>query len=168
MPLFFWRVPRALIPVITFSTNKERLRQTMRLPLPGSDLRPISMRCTGLLALVLYGCVSLLLPVQLTRAQRGSINPGAMTIGCKKASCCTSRCYLDENGVHHCVRGGCESCECGLSPGDKSAVPSWTLDLATLESPDSLIPDLPSSLRTSDLPELISEIFLSVPVPPPW
>lgn len=50
----------------------------------------------------------------------------AMTRGCAKKTCCTALCYLDKNGVHHCVhlqnehRHHADSCECGVAIHDQA------------------------------------------------
>jgi hypothetical protein len=48
-------------------------------------------------------------------------NSAAKTEGCKTKTCCTALCYLDKNGVHHCVHKHDESCGCDSLKDDSHA-----------------------------------------------
>jgi len=95
-------------------------------------------RFAEFLSLAVFTVWSLTLPIRLSpeifQAMRAAAVPGAMTIGCAEASCCTSRCYLDENGAHHCVHDEGHSCTCGLSAGNNSTPQLPISETATLPS----------------------------------
>jgi hypothetical protein len=95
-------------------------------PRSSSRVRAVGV---GVLILTVFGWAAL--PVSLAAWGRKAKNPArnAMTVGCAEASCCTSRCYLDENGVHHCVPNEGESCECGLSSRPKASEFAFSHDL---------------------------------------
>ena len=84
------------------------------------------------------GCLAftcLMVPIRLI-PHGTAADPHAMTVSCATASCCTARCYLDGNGVHHCVPQDGTSCECGLSTGDDSDGCAPLLEIAALSSLD--------------------------------
>jgi hypothetical protein len=114
-----------------------------------------SRRSSGLLTLLLYAFSSFSLPVRLApevfSSARAPVLPGAMTIGCPEASCCTSRCYLDEQGVHHCVPASGKSCGCGLSSGETSAGATLMADDAIIPLPERPMPDSPPALLACDV-----------------
>lgn len=89
--------------------------------------------------LVCFAFAYLLFPVYLA-PRSGNVDPHAVTAGCATASCCTSRCYLDSNGVHHCVPTDDDSCECGLSAKDEAADSIPLLEMAAFPSADSFQP----------------------------
>jgi hypothetical protein len=94
--------------------------------------------------------------------------PDAMTVGCGEATCCSSRCYLDKDGVHHCVPRKNASCSCGLSSQERESGTLPLLEagpLPSLErlqhvdtSPVAMICSHPTPLHYADL---------AVPTPPP-
>jgi hypothetical protein len=92
-------------------------------------------RSSGLLILASFFFRSLTLPIWMSPSLFGPgrhlPDPDAMTIGCEEGTCCTSKCYLDENGVHHCVHRDGESCECGMSPAKKHDSPVQIPDVTS-------------------------------------
>ena len=120
-----WPVTFSLLHERSGSGNSETMRRR---------------RCAGLLALLFYAFASFSLPVRLTPelflSRRAPVLPGAMTVGCSEASCCTSRCYLDEHGVHHCVPANGRSCDCGLSSGDTPGGTPAMGDEALIAAPE--------------------------------
>lgn len=121
----------------------------------------ISWLATALL--LLHACM---LPVQanFSLARAGA---GAMTKGCKKATCCTSRCYVDQQGVHHCVPKPGESCECGMSASDPETAPELASSSATLTNTDSPQPMRVSSRYVIDFQSLFQDHDGSPSTPPP-
>jgi len=92
--------------------------------------------------------------------------PGAMTVGCSQGTCCTSRCYLDSNGNHHCVPKEGHSCECGLSQEkDSGALPTFVA--ITLQTIDALQTYNSSTRATPPSPILPQQTDLRIPTPPP-
>jgi hypothetical protein len=122
------------------------------------------------------GCAALLIGATLfINAGLLPIHPGsaftlpdahAMTSGCKKASCCTEFCYLDESGVHHCVPRPGDSCECGVSAKDSGV--SGLLEMAaTLLEPEFGPPALLPSYRTVEPRISVINPEHPLPTPPP-
>jgi hypothetical protein len=127
-------------------------------------------RAAGVGALIVCVLGWAALPVSLAARGRKApnTNRNAMTVGCAEASCCTSRCYLDENGVHHCVPIEGESCECGLSSKSKSSTSAFSQDLqippGDREDFSCTLP-LAGFLRPAKT--TLNRADLSVPTPPP-
>jgi hypothetical protein len=96
----------------------------------------------------------------------GSRDPAAMTLGCEQASCCSAKCYLDENGTHHCVPRGNETCSCGLSRSAPPSISSLPIDIA-LPWLDSFTPQLPWAWYAFRLRSTLQSIDLSLATPPP-
>ncbi len=92
---------------------------------------------------------------------------GAVTQGCEKGSCCTSRCYLDVHGIHHCVPKPGDSCECGMSANDDEAQPVLLETLVTLSKPDSLFPVFTPCGRVFEAHRVLRNPDRSNPTPPP-
>lgn len=91
----------------------------------------------------------------------------AMTVGCLEASCCTSRCFLDDSGVHHCVPNNDSPCDCGLSSEDAPSPSVLAIEAATLPAPQNLGVDF-TALGTLDANETsVPHVDISVPSPPP-
>ena len=131
---------------------------------------PARIRAAGVSALMVCVLGWASLPVSLAAWGPKTRTPArnAMTVGCAEASCCTSRCYLDENGVHHCVPIEGESCECGLSSKSKSSTAAFSQDLQIPPGDRedfSCVLVLAGMLRPSRLMPTCA--FLSVPTPPP-
>ncbi len=98
-------------------------------------------------------------------APAARVDSSAVTTGCEKATCCTSRCYVDEHGVHHCVPKPGESCECGMSANDTgSALPST---VAIPPRADSFLPLFPASGWLFESVTLFVNYEQSSPTPPP-
>ncbi len=120
--------------------------------------------------LALYVLAWAALPVALAARVRRASSPArnAMSVGCEKATCCTSRCYLDENGVHRCISREGESCECGLSSRPKIAGYAFS---EGLQMPPADPEKFPCALPPAGfiLHERIASIGhdLAVPTPPP-
>jgi len=127
-------------------------------------------RAGGVSALMLCVLGWAALPVSLAAWGRQAPNPArnAMTVGCAEASCCTSRCYLDENGVHHCVPKEGESCECGLSSRPKVSAFAFSQDLQIPpESSEDFCCTLPLAGFLRPAKAMLNCEDLSVPTPPP-
>jgi hypothetical protein len=92
---------------------------------------------------------------------------GSMNVGCVKATCCTDKCYLDDNGVHHCVHDSGESCDCGLSSSSKTPDSVLIIEAATLVAPDDITPELVSVMLDCEFPRVRPEPATSIPTPPP-
>ena len=128
-------------------------------------------RFADLLSLVVFTVWSLTLPVRLApemfQAVRAAAMPGAMTIGCSMASCCTPRCYLDENGAHHCVPDDGQSCGCGLSSDDKSTPQLPFSETATLQSLQTGVAEPGHSRLPLEFPRNLTVTYLTPLTPPP-
>jgi hypothetical protein len=101
-----------------------------------------------------------------------SADAKSVTEGCEKETCCTALCYLDKDGVHHCVHLQNEhkhgdSCKCEISTDDVDVnlILHYTPGtLPELEQPPSfLIPDGWISQR----PVLAESHNPATPSPPP-
>jgi hypothetical protein len=92
----------------------------------------------------------------------------AMTKGCEKAICCTAFCYLDKNGVHHCVHApGGDSCECGFSANDSDEDSPLLSIIGTLTDLDILIPVFLPAEWISPVCSLRLAYTPTIPSPPP-
>ncbi len=113
--------------------------------------------------LLLHSCA---LPIHMNYsiARAGA---GAVTKGCKKGTCCTSRCYVDPQGVHHCVPKPGESCECGMSASDPETAPELASSSATLTDADSLQPMRVSSRYVIEFQSLFQDHDEFPSTPPP-
>lgn len=132
---------------------------------------PLFRRCSGIVTLLAFALSSFSLPVRLApevfSSRRAPAMPGAMTVGCPEASCCTSRCYLDEKGVHHCVPSEGKSCECGLSSGETPAGTVLTADEVLIPSSEQPVPDFPPAPLACDVTPGPPSFLLLPPTPPP-
>jgi hypothetical protein len=128
-------------------------------------------RCSGILILTFYALASLAIPIRLAPSLfatgKHALDPNAMTVGCSEASCCSSKCYLDENGIHHCVPKDGESCECGLSSKENSSSPAQILEVATIPCRDCLLPDATVEGQIGLLPARCETRDVAIPNPPP-
>lgn len=151
-----WPVTFSLLHERSGSGNSETMRRR---------------RCAGLLALLFYAFASFSLPVRLTPelflSRRAPVLPGAMTVGCSEASCCTSRCYLDEDGVHHCVPAAGKSCGCGLSSGEIPAGTLATGDEVLIPVSERPMRDQSSTLFACEILPGPRSVLLLPPTPPP-
>lgn len=91
----------------------------------------------------------------------------SMTRGCKKMSCCTPFCYLDKDGVHHCVHHPGDSCECGMSDGDFDVNPVFLSAIITLPKIHNTIPLCVPSQWSPPAHLLFEGRTPSTPTPPP-
>jgi hypothetical protein len=91
----------------------------------------------------------------------------AMTEGCNKKTCCTALCYLDKNGVHHCVHKSGDSCECGISTKDSDPNPILLLTASALPEIEHLFPDFLPEGWMLMTPALCTAYNPSTPSPPP-
>jgi hypothetical protein len=91
----------------------------------------------------------------------------AMTQGCEKGTCCTALCYLDRDGVHHCVHMSGDSCECGISTDDCTCNPIFLSAIVTFPDTDPLLPDLIPARWTPLAPALFRGREPATPMPPP-
>ncbi len=121
----------------------------------------------ALTALVLYAAGWVGFPLLGALKPSRAADPHAMTVGCAEASCCTARCYLDENGVHHCVPNEGASCDCGLSSKEAASRSVPALEVATLPRPDELSISLRPVANLHPLACSCLTVDLSVPSPPP-
>ncbi len=148
------------------------LKQFRRKPrYPGRNVASVSCRGSGIFTLLIYAFSSFCLPVRLAPevflSQRVPLVPGAMTVGCPEASCCTSRCYLDEKGVHHCVPANGRSCDCGLSSRETPASTTLAEDEAIIPASDRPMPESPLTLLTRDFTPGWQSPLLLPATPPP-
>ena len=136
-----------------------------------SGARHAPRRFGGLLALMGFTISTLTLPIRLSpdafASKRAAATPGALTIGCAEASCCSPRCYLDEDGVHHCVPAAGRSCRCGLSSSDKSTRQSTVSDIATLPMLQTVIAEPAGYMLAGGFPEVFVVTYLTPHSPPP-
>ncbi len=165
------RVPFIRIPRRRGSRLRVVGGQTSRGRAPGSGFAPSSSRrASGLFTLLLYTLSTLALQVRISPeifgATRGPSKPGAMTIGCAQASCCSSRCYLDEDGFHHCVPEAKDSPACRFS-AEKSCRHSLLEMAATLDTPYDVSPESPLVPLVSEFPSILVNADVSAPKPPP-
>lgn len=91
----------------------------------------------------------------------------AMTKGCKKKTCCTALCYLDKNGVHHCVHVHDDSCDSGLSMHDMTENLILYPTAGTLPKIEPLLPDLIPDTWISLIPASAKNHLPATPSPPP-
>jgi hypothetical protein len=91
----------------------------------------------------------------------------AMTKGCATKTCCTALCYLDKNGVHHCVHVHDDSCDCGLSTHDLTVDPILYSTAGTLPKIEQLFPDLIPDGWISQIPASAKNHLPATPSPPP-
>jgi len=121
--------------------------------------------------LLVYFLSALSLPVRLSpeifASARAAGKPGAMTIGCPVAGCCTAKCYLDEDGVHHCVSETESSCGCELSCGDRICKPLLPVDAATPPSTDGFSPEFPLAGLAVSIPVTGASLDIPPVTPPP-
>jgi hypothetical protein len=117
------------------------------------------------LVLLCYANFSILLPYYRI-VDTGYRRPGAMVKGCEKKSCCTSQCYLDQHGVHHCVHEPGDSCNCGMSTGEVSKAASFHRELILPET-GGLNPSLTATTCCVQAPSFLPYPYLSIPKPPP-
>jgi hypothetical protein len=95
-------------------------------------------------------------------------NAAAITKGCKKGTCCTPLCYLDKNGIHHCVHiPNGDSCECSQLANNPDVDPIPLSNIGILPDPDNLLPTLLPTGWVFQLHKCIVTHIPAVPFPPP-
>jgi hypothetical protein len=130
-------------------------------------VRPANVhRGVRVFTVVCYAFAYLLFPVYLA-PRSGDLDPRAMHAGCATASCCKSRCYLDSNGVHHCVPEDGDSCECGLSARDEAADSIPLIEIAAFAAVASF---QPQDAETGEIVLSAADVAgreVATPAPPP-
>ena len=93
----------------------------------------------------------------------------AFTEGCETETCCTALCYVDADGVHHCVHKHGESCDCEFSAESNDADMDWTLNSTPVTPPETeqFCPILVPEGRISQTPRLAASFEPPTPSPPP-
>ena len=137
---------------------------------PGMQPKPVTPLLAWSLSLMLV-VQTCALPIPLAFLLI-SADAEAMTKGCETETCCTPLCYLDKNGVHHCVHrpdaGHHEdSCKCGVSTHDLSADPILHSTPGTLPRIEPLSPVLIRDGWISRTPVLAENHDPATPSPPP-
>jgi hypothetical protein len=94
-------------------------------------------------------------------------NARPMTKGCDKKTCCTALCYLDKDGIHHCVHETGETCKCGSSDDDLDINPIFLSTLITLPKIASLIPDFRPVAWIATIRDSVATRDPATPAPPP-
>jgi hypothetical protein len=89
------------------------------------------------------------------------------TEGCATKTCCTALCYVDKNGVHHCVHKHEDSCECDVSIHDRTVNPILYSTIGTLPIIDQLLPDLIPEVWISQIPASVKNHRPATPSLPP-
>lgn len=92
---------------------------------------------------------------------------GPVTEGCSKKTCCTSLCYVDKHGVHHCVHKHNESCGCRVSGDDVSNDTALLNPAVTAPETENLTPMLRQTGWVFRHVETVRVPDAAVPSPPP-
>jgi hypothetical protein len=133
--------------------------------------RPLAFQSAGLIAVLSYACAFFALPIRtiggVFLSPPSACHAAGMTVGCAKGTCCTDKCYLDENGLHHCVHEENQSCDCGLSSNAKASDSVLVIQAATLVVPGEVVPASSSVMRSEEFPGVLHEPASSIPTPPP-
>lgn len=131
--------------------------------------RPLRLACltTAVLYVVAYAMLPVPSALLCFPSEEAAMKPGAMTEGCAKKTCCTSRCYLDENGVHHCVPEEGESCGCCLSSIPNSSVLVPASELPFLPVRYGATTYLQGICCIEICKKPTRSVYLPVPTPPP-
>ncbi len=140
----------------------EEIMSGMRTPVHSKGARAVAF----LVFWALLGGQATAIPVCLGFAFLSS-DARPMTRGCDKKTCCTALCYLDKNGVHHCVHRPGDSCECTIAETEPQSNP-------ILLSVPAILPD-PALLLTETFPTgwmdpvrtSVISLFPATPTPPP-
>jgi hypothetical protein len=116
------------------------------------------------LAIMVHTCI---LPVPLAFLFVAA-DAEAVTEGCETGTCCTALCYVDSNGVHHCVHKHGDSCDCGFSTGDDLSMDLMLHPIpAMLPKTEPLLPVLVPQGQVSHSPSLLASFNPPTPSPPP-
>jgi hypothetical protein len=92
-----------------------------------------------------------------------------MNKGCSKKTCCTPLCYLDKNGVHHCVHMHDESCNRGMSNHETDKIPILYSTAVTTPDTLQLFPAFhPDGWVTMDLESAETHDPVTPAPPPKW
>jgi len=135
----FKKASALVMPVIHFRSSlfhiKRRRAHTAPRPLPW----PIHLLSSLLSLTLLVTTCTLPIPVAFLLV---SADAAAVTEGCETKTCCTALCYVDENGVHHCVHKHSDACERGSSSDEPDVNPVLLTTLATASDSEDLTPSL--------------------------
>jgi hypothetical protein len=96
-----------------------------------------------------------------------SANAAAVTEGCDTKTCCTALCYVDEEGVHHCVHKHSDSCAGRTSDDGSDVNPVLLATLATAPETECLLPPLDPTGLVFHRSELETTRYPTKPSPPP-
>ena len=130
-------------------------------------------RCFRWLAFCLPGVLGLILVVQTCALPIPlaflliSADADPMTMGCSKKTCCTPLCYLDKNGVHHCVHMHDESCARNLSTHDSDSVPILYSTAVVISGILECLPGFHQTGWILETPVLAETRDPGAPSPPP-
>ena len=145
--------------------NRSRCRPLKKAS-PGSRLRSLFTPLVACLFGLLLFAQASSLPIHLGLYLAGP-DARPMTKGCDKKTCCTALCYLDKDGIHHCVHEPGESCKCGSSDDDLNIAPIFLSTLITLPKITSLIPDFRPVAWIATIRDSVVTHDPATPVPPP-
>jgi hypothetical protein len=115
------------------------------------------------LALLVTTC-SLPIPVAFLLV---SADAAAVTEGCETKICCTALCYVDGNGVHHCVHKHSNSCKRGTSARESNINPILLTTLVTAPDSEEFMPALDPTGWILLQPEFQATQYPATLVPPP-
>jgi hypothetical protein len=90
----------------------------------------------------------------------------AVTAGCETKTCCTALCYVDKDGIHHCVHKHSDACASGSTTNESGLNTVLLTTLATAPDAGHLIPALHQIGWVFQRPELRTA-FYPVKLPPP-
>jgi hypothetical protein len=91
----------------------------------------------------------------------------AMTEGCETKTCCTALCYLDKNGIHHCVHKHDESCGCDSLTHDSHISLILLSTIAVLPRLDKVCPTFLQTGWIHQTEDRIAAYNPATPSPPP-
>jgi hypothetical protein len=161
-----WRASIPASAVFAHGRASQRQSRPRLARLRGRQWKPPASFLSFLLSLVLFGHASALPTFLGFCFLRG--HAPVVTMGCKKAVCCTALCYVDKDGIHHCVHApGGDSCECSQSMHDPDQYPVLLSTIGTLPDLVSFLPALVPTGRISLARGYIETHIPSVPAPPP-
>ena len=96
-----------------------------------------------------------------------SADAAAVTEGCDTKTCCTALCYVDENGVHHCVHKHSDSCTGRTSADESDVNPVLITTLATAPETEYYFPSLDPIGWILHKSKLETTRYPTKPSPPP-
>jgi hypothetical protein len=137
-----------------------------RSAVPARCMRSVLRAFSLWVILALLAAQACALPINLGFAfLRGDEDP--VTEGCERKTCCTAFCYLDKNGVHHCVHETNDSSQCGVSTNELKNNPILPLPNVVLPKAEALIPDLLAIEWIPQTPVPVETCDIIIPSPPP-